>query len=109
MLNLGPWVAQQRTEILSRRTAMIAGFAALPAWKLLGCGAYFAYVEHPFALPSTEVCKRAVAQSSILMLPGSMFQPEGSPAGERQIRIAFANIDRDGIAEFFARLAKFQP
>jgi aspartate/methionine/tyrosine aminotransferase len=43
------------------------------------------------------------------MLPGSMFQPQGSPAGQRQIRIAFANIDRDGIAEFFARLAKFQP
>jgi hypothetical protein len=38
-----------------------------------------------------------------------MFQPQGSPAGQRQIRIAFANIDRDGIAEFFARLAKFKP
>ena len=27
--------------------AMVEGFAALPGWKLLGCGAYFAYVEHP--------------------------------------------------------------
>lgn len=107
--NLGPWVAQQRDEILSRRAAMIKGFAALPGWKLLGCGAYFAYVEHPFALGATEVCKRAVAQASILMLPGSMFLPEGSSAGRGQIRIAFANIDRDGIAEFFARLAKFRP
>ena len=109
MRNLGPWVAQQRTEILSRRDAMIAGFASLPAWKLLGCGAYFAYVEHPFAISSTEVCKRAVADASLLMLPGSMFQPQGSPQGARQIRIAFANIDKDGIAEFFKRLAKFKP
>ena len=109
MRNLGPWVAEQRTEILARRAAMIKGFAALPAWKLLGCGAYFAYVEHPFDLTSTEVCKRAVDQASILMLPGSMFQPQGSKAGQGQIRIAFANIDRDGIAEFFARLATFNP
>lgn len=109
MRHLGPWVAEQRTEILSRKAAMIKGFADLPAWKLLGCGAYFAYVEHPFALPSVEVCKRAVDQAAILMLPGSMFQPEESPEGKRQIRIAFANIDHDGIAEFFKRLATFQP
>jgi len=109
MRNLGPWVAQQRTEILARRDAMIAGFAALPDWTLLGCGAYFAYVNHPFDLPSVEVCKAAVTQASILMLRGSMFQPATSPAGQTQIRIAFANIDRDGIAEFFTRLAKFHP
>jgi hypothetical protein len=29
----------------------------------------------------------------LLMLPGTMFQPEGSAAGLRQIRIAFANVD----------------
>jgi aspartate/methionine/tyrosine aminotransferase len=109
MRNLGPWVAQQRTEILARKAAMIEGFAALPAWTVLGCGAYFAYVEHPFDLPSVEVCKRAVDKAAILMLPGSMFQPEGSAPGQRQIRIAFANIDRDGIAEFFKRLALFHP
>ena len=109
MRNLGQWVAGERAEILSRRAAMIAGFHALPGWKLLGCGAYFAYVEHPFPLTSTEVCKAAVTQSAVLMLPGSMFQPDGSPDGERQIRIAFANVDHDGIAELFRRLATFQP
>lgn len=109
MRNLGQWVAGERAEILSRRAAMIAGFHALPGWKLLGCGAYFAYVEHPFPLTSTEVCKAAVTQSAVLMLPGSMFQPDGSPDGERQIRIAFANVDHDGIAELFRRLATFHP
>ena len=109
MRNLGQWVAGERAEILSRRAAMIAGFHALPGWKLLGCGAYFAYVEHPFPLTSTEVCKAAVTHSAVLMLPGSMFQPDGSSDGERQIRIAFANVDHDGIAELFRRLATFQP
>jgi aspartate/methionine/tyrosine aminotransferase len=43
------------------------------------------------------------------MLPGTMFQPEGSAAGRRQIRIAFANVDAKGIAEVIRRLAAFRP
>ncbi len=106
MQNLGQWLAGERAEILSRRAAMVAGFSALPEWKLLGCGAYFAYVEHPFAIGSDALCQRLVREQSLLMLPGTMFQPEGAPEGLRQIRIAFANVDAAGIAEVFARLAQ---
>jgi aspartate/methionine/tyrosine aminotransferase len=109
MRNLGQWVAGERDEILSRRRAMTEGFHALPGWKLLGCGAYFAYVEHPFDIASDALCKRLVSEASLLMLPGTMFQPEGSTAGKRQIRIAFANVDATGIAEMFRRLAAFAP
>ena len=105
MQNLAQWVAGERAEILSRRAAMTSGFAALPDWKLLGCGAYFAYVEHPYAMPSDALCKRLVTEAGVLMLPGTMFQPEASPEGARQIRIAFANVDATGIAELFKRLA----
>jgi len=109
MRNLAQWVAGERDEILSRRRAMVDGFAALQGWKLLGCGAYFAYVEHPFDMASDMLCKRLVGEASLLMLPGTMFQPEGSAAGKRQIRIAFANVDANGIAEMFRRLAAFRP
>lgn len=106
--NLRQWVAGERDEILTRRRAMIDGFRHLKGWKLLGCGAYFAYVEHPFAMASNDLCKRLVTDQSLLMLPGTMFQPQGSEAGKRQIRIAFANIDTDGIAELFRRLSQFR-
>ncbi len=109
MRNLQQWVAGERDEILARRKAMTDGFAALTGWKLLGCGAYFAYVEHPFAMASDALCKRLVTEASLLMLPGTMFQPEGLDAGKRQIRIAFANVDATGIAEMFRRLAAFAP
>jgi aspartate/methionine/tyrosine aminotransferase len=109
MQNLSQWLAGERDEILKRRSAMINGFAALPDWKLLGCGAYFAYVEHPFNEASDALCKRLVSEASLLMLPGTMFQPEGSTAGQRQIRIAFANVDTTGIAETFRRLAQVRP
>lgn len=109
MRNLGQWLAGERAEILARRAAMEAGFASLPNWRLLGCGAYFAYVEHPFPIASDQLCKRMVAEASVLMLPGTMFQPQGSAAAGQQLRIAFANIDRAGIAELFRRLHAFQP
>jgi aspartate/methionine/tyrosine aminotransferase len=109
MRNLSQWVAGERAEILARRAAMTGGFAALPGWKLLGCGAYFAYVEHPFAEASDVLAKRLVHDAAILMLPGTMFQPASHPEGARQLRIAFANIDSIGIAEMFRRLAVLHP
>ena len=108
MRNLSQWVAGERDEILARRAAMVGGFGALEGWKLLGCGAYFAYVEHPFAMASDALCKRLVAEARLLMLPGTMFQPDTHPEGARQIRIAFANVDATGIAEMFRRLQAFR-
>jgi aspartate/methionine/tyrosine aminotransferase len=108
MRNLSQWVAGERDEILARRAAMLGGFGTLEGWKLLGCGAYFAYVEHPFALASDALCKRLVGEAGLLMLPGTMFQPDSHPEGARQIRIAFANVDAGGIAEMFRRLAAFR-
>jgi len=109
MRNLSQWVAGERAEILARRAAMTGGFAALPGWHLLGCGAYFAFVEHPFAGPSDVLAKRLVHDAAILMLPGTMFQPASHAEGARQMRIAFANIDTEGIGEMFRRLALLQP
>jgi aspartate/methionine/tyrosine aminotransferase len=104
--HLGDWVAGERDEILRRRDAITQGMARLPGWKLLGCGAYFAYVEHPFAMSSDELCKLMVEAQSILTLPGTMFSPDHSiETGGRQIRIAFANMDAAGLSGAIDRLA----
>ena len=109
MQNLDDWVATERHEILARRAAMINGFKTLPDWALLGCGAYFAYVEHPFKAPSDQVAKDLVQQAAVLLLPGTMFHPIQNTQGTRQLRIAFANIDKNEIIELFARLAALAP
>ena len=109
MRNLGQWVAGERAEILARRAAMTAGLAALPGWTTLGCGAYFAYVAHPFDLPAPDLARALVREASVLLLPGTMFMPATDPAGQRQLRIAFANIDAAGIAELMRRLAALDP
>ncbi len=107
--NLSQWVAGERAEILARRAALERGFARLPGWTLRGCGAFFAYAEHPFALPSPDLAKRLVAEAGILLLPGTMFRPHDDKAGLRELRIAFANIGVPGIGELIGRLAAFRP
>jgi aspartate/methionine/tyrosine aminotransferase len=107
MQNLSQWLAGERAEILSRRAALTTDFARLEGWKILGCGAYFAYVQHPYAMTSPKLCRDLVHKSSLLMLPGTMFQPMG--LGTDQIRIAFANVDTKGIAEVARRLDGYRP
>ncbi|MDT1063032.1 aminotransferase [Paracoccus sp. CPCC 101403] len=108
MENLGDWLASERAEILARRAAMEEGMATLHGWKVKGCGAYFAWVEHPFDLPSPELARRLVREAGVLLLPGTMFMPEGDAQGARHVRIAFANADRAGIGALMQRLAGFQ-
>ncbi|PKP83795.1 MAG: hypothetical protein CVT80_11865 [Alphaproteobacteria bacterium HGW-Alphaproteobacteria-2] len=109
MGNLRQWLAGERAEILARRTAVEAGFAALPGWEVLGAGAYFAYVRHPFEMASDALARRLLARAGLLVLPGTMFAPEGDAAAAGALRIAFANADRAGIATLFERLAGFRP
>ena len=104
--NLGDWLAGQRAEILDRRAAITQGFPVLAekGWNLMGLGAYFAYIQHPYDMGSDELAQRLVTEASILLLPATMFMPASDPSGTRHLRIAFANLDRAGIGTLFDRL-----
>jgi len=108
MQNMSGWLDGERDKILDRRAAIVDSFPQLAGqgWQLLGCGAYFAYVQHPFAQSSRDLAPLLVRDAGVLLLPGTMFMPDEILDGQRQMRIAFANIDRNGIAALFERLAK---
>jgi aspartate/methionine/tyrosine aminotransferase len=110
MQNLSDWLHTERLEILNRRTAIENGFEALKnkGWRLRGCGAYFAYVEHPFDMPSSKLAPWLVKNASILLLPGTMFMPTGHKDGEKHLRIAFANADLAQISQLFERLNQIE-
>lgn len=107
MRNLSQWLAGERAEILDRRAAIHDAMPKLAkqGWKLLGCGAYFAYLRHPFAMPSNKLAPELVREAGVLLLPGTMFQPKDSPTAGHELRVAFANVDRAGIDTLFTRLA----
>ncbi len=107
MQNLGQWLAGERAEILDRRAAISHNMDRIAGqgWQLMGCGAYFAYLRHPFDMPSDALAQKLVQEAGILLLPGTMFQPADAPQGARELRLAFANVDRAGIGALFDRLA----
>ena len=109
--NLMNWLVEEKEIILRRKEAIKKGFEFLPEWNLLGCGAYFAYVTHPFDMRSDQLVKLFLRKTNMLMLPDTMFEQQ-NPADEirkfgQQIRIAFANIDQNQIEDFFERMTKF--
>lgn len=110
MRNLRDWLAGERREILHRRAAVEAAFQHVAGWELLGCGAYFAYIRHPFDMRSDAVAKAMVKDASLLTLPGTMFGPAREAGGDGQaettLRLAFANADADGLAEVGRRIAQ---
>ena len=105
--NLSGWLAGERREIHDRRSALAGHFAALGGWRVLGLGAYFAFVSHPFSAPSDLVARQLVAEAGILALPATMFAPADDPLRHRALRIAVANIDKQGIGELSERLRHF--
>jgi len=107
MRNLVQWLAGERAEILARRAAVEAAMPRLAAqgWRLLGCGAYFAYLRHPFAERADALARRMVAEAGVLCLPGTMFRPGDDTEGGHELRLAFANIDAAGIDALADRLA----
>ena len=104
--NLEAWAADRRTEILQRAKHFSEKFQPLSAagWSLKGCGAYFAFVEHPFEDGSNILAPLILRDQGILLMPGTMFYPKHNPLGSRSFRIAFANIDKNKISTLLERL-----
>ena len=110
MRNLGQWLAGERAEILDRRAAISDHMPKIAeqGWELMGVGAYFAYLQHPFDMASDDLARALVQRAHVLTLPGTMFTPNNSAEGRRQVRVAFANVDRNGIKALFHRLKGFE-
>jgi aspartate/methionine/tyrosine aminotransferase len=102
--NLLPW-ARRNTEGLKARADLLGGgLKRSNRWRLVSIGAYFAYVEHPFAgRRSTEVSKRLADEENLLTIPGDMF----GAGQERFVRLAFANVADDKIPTVLERLERF--
>lgn len=73
-------------------------------YKLLSVGAFFSYIQHPFAEDAKTVAKRLAQKHDLLALPGSMF----GPGQEQYLRLAFANVEAGLMPDVVARLIESQ-
>jgi len=100
---LTDWRAENRVLMNGRGTAAEASFAQLPGWEIASRGAYFAYARHPYPGHTAMTVAEALSiQRGIVTLPGSAFGPDQEP----YLRLAFANVEADRIAEVAERLRK---
>lgn len=105
--NLKDWVSSERLEILRRRAHMIKLSSEFKCAKLLSCGAYFGFLEMYSEKHSDEFCQEFLFSKSVLILPGTFFYPSLSDSGnglaEKTVRVAFANVDVEGLNIFAER------
>jgi aspartate/methionine/tyrosine aminotransferase len=105
---LDSWTDGKRRLMDDRRAALVQAFAR-PDLKfaLVSCGAYFAWVRHPFgdAPGAAEaLAKRLAHEQNMLTLPGSMF----GPGQENFLRLAFANAEGSLMGDVASRFAATQ-
>jgi aspartate/methionine/tyrosine aminotransferase len=103
---LDDWKAEKKAVMRGRLDAMRASFKTPNLkYELIGSGAYFAYVEHPFKGElSKSVAMRLAQENDLLCLPGSMF----GPGQEHYLRFAFANVEAERMAGLAERLIESQ-
>ncbi len=98
---LTTWREDNRVLMNGRGAAAEASFAPLPGWTISSRGAYFAYAKHPYAgYTAIQVAEALAMQRGIVTLPGSAFGPDQ----EQYLRLAFANVEANRIAEVAERL-----
>ncbi|HWE46348.1 MAG TPA: aminotransferase [Caulobacteraceae bacterium] len=100
--HLQDWRADNRRLMRDRLAAFKEALADKPGgYEIVSAGAYFAYLRHPHPnQDSTTVARRLVGQQNLLTLPGAMFGPDQ----DAYLRLAFANVGADAIADIRVRL-----
>ena len=97
---LRDWREANRTEINARAATFRRALEPLPEWRIESVGAYFAYLRHPFAGASAQaVAEKLATERGVLCLPGSYF----GPGQEGHLRVAFANVGADILADLTDR------
>ena len=99
---LEPWVEDRRRAMCERVEHLDRAMAARPGgFEVVTSGAFFAYVRHPFgAEGAATVGRRLAIEHNLFTIPGDAF----GTGQDRYLRLAFGNVDRDGIIAAVARL-----
>jgi aspartate/methionine/tyrosine aminotransferase len=95
------WRAARAREVEARRAAFIRAMSRQPSgFEVVSCGAYFAWVRHPFAVPTSSVVRMLAVEHGILTIPGTAFLPDD----RGMLRISVSVLDDDRIRDLVCRL-----
>ncbi len=98
---LADWRAGNSGEMQARGRAFEEIIDKIAGWNVRALGAFFAYVEHPFAGESSrDVARRLAREQGVVALPGTYFGNGQEP----YLRFAFANSNAEEIGLLKDRL-----
>jgi len=106
LANLGAWRDDKVKLMAQRRDELTTAFRANNVgYELLSCGAFFAYLRHPFdGRSGTAVARWLAREYGVMCVPGDMFGPAQGPF----LRLAFANLETARVRDLVDRLADSQ-
>ena len=98
---LDEWKSGNRAIIAERARVFREGVGQLQDWKIDALGTYFAYMRIPDGAKDAMTAAETLAtECGLVSLPGPFF----GPGQDRHLRLAFANVGLEAIAEVPARL-----
>lgn len=104
--NLHDWKAGNRALIAERARVFRDGVGQLQDWRIDALGTYFAYVRIPENQKDAMTAGEKLAtECGLLSLVGPFF----GPGQDRHLRLAFANVDVEAIAQVPERLQALRP
>lgn len=99
--HLHDWKSANRARIAERARVFRAGVGQLPDWRIDALGTYFAYLRIPdWAADAMATGERLATECGLLSLVGPFF----GPGQDRHLRLAFANVEADALAQVPDRL-----
>jgi aspartate/methionine/tyrosine aminotransferase len=97
------WRRDRAAEIAAKQRHFETVMTGRPGgFELVGCGAYFGWVRHPFTdRPTEELIRDLLFTYDTLVIPGTGFLPED----RRMLRVSFANAELAELDQYADRLA----
>ena len=110
LTHLTSFVEDQRLEVIQRKKILKKAMKRLPKWEILSIGAYFAYLKYPIPIPSIKFTELLFKEASVRVMPGSFFvnSTKHNRNRDRNIRLAFANVEQHSLVELVDRLKLFE-
>ena len=101
----GEWRRSKIADIAAKQARFESVMSTAPGgFTLHSAGAYYGWVEHPFAdIATPDVVEALVLEQGILVIPGTAFMRGDT----NMLRFSFANIELDRLDELPDRLSDF--
>jgi aspartate/methionine/tyrosine aminotransferase len=106
LVTAAEWRAERAREVADRRAAFTTAMAPRPGgFEVVTCGAYFAWVRHPFPVPTADVVRMLATEQGVLTIPGTAFLPDD----RGMLRLSVTTLDDGRLADLVGRLTAVGP